>query len=70
MMCNFESIMVACHAVPAMLNILKYNMTPNAGVASHKSYHQNVEYRIIIKLQQFTGILSEKFIFYNCSRQL
>ena len=49
MMCNSDSIMVACQVVSAMLNLLKYNIKSNMRVAGHKG-HQNVDLRIVPKL--------------------
>ena len=63
MMCNPDSIMVACQAVSAMLNLLKHNIKPNMRVAGHKSHYQNVDWRIVPKLQCFTGKLSKGFSF-------
>ena len=63
MMCDPESIIVACQAVSAMLNLLKCNIEPNIGVFSHKSHHQNADWEIVPKLQQFTGKLFEGFSF-------
>ena len=63
MMYNTDSIMVARQAVPAMLNFLKCNIEPNMGVVSHKSHHQNIDWRIVPKLQWFTGKLFEGFSF-------
>ena len=42
-MYNPDSIIVACQAVTAILNLLTCNIEPNTGVAGHKSLHQNVD---------------------------
>ena len=65
-----DSIIVARQAVPAMLNLLRHNIEPNAGVVGYKGHHQNVDWGIVPKLKQFTGRLSEGFSFLQSFKSI
>ena len=64
MQCLPDSIMVACQAILAMMNLLR-NIEPNVGVGGNPTSHYKdaADWGVVPKLQRFLGKLTNGYGF-------